>query len=383
MGADRRLADSMFANMEHRLAAAGRVSAKIVPEGIARKCHNIDGMLQYINLRTKKAAGLSQCARNSDIFASDYRAYAELMKALSEGGASERDSEGEALLKKALSEIGFSAGSVCVYGKRDRRVYMRGIDLSTTRAGAESIKTVAEKALGCILSPPEFSIERNFVSLSMHSVPVLSARWGKYAICSRRDNESGDSACAFENGDGCFFGLISDGMGSGREAALTSGVSGVFLKKLLSAGCPMESALMLLNNYIRSASGECFTTVDIMEADLFTGRARFIKSGAAPSFILRGGRLFRIHSKTVPVGIMRALDAEAVVFDLQAGDTVVMMSDGVCSSPEDSPWIYDVLSDEGAERADPRDFARAIAREAARQTGSEDDITVCVIKMNG
>ena len=40
----------------------------------------------------------------------------------------------------------------------------------------------------------------------------------------------------------------------------------------------------MLNCFIRGSEGECFTTVDLMEADLLTGRARFIKSGAAPSF---------------------------------------------------------------------------------------------------
>lgn len=379
-GADRRVVDSMFANMEHRLIQNGRVSAKIVPDGVARRCHRMDGILQYINVRTKKAAGLSQCVRNSEIFASDYGAYATLMKALESEALSERDKEGESLLLKALSETGFSCRGAAVYGKRDRRVYLRGIDLSCTEAGAENIRRAAEAALGGRLTSPEFSIDQSSVSLSMRAMPAISMRWGRYAICSKRDNESGDSACAFENGDGCFFGLISDGMGSGREAAVTSGLSGVFLRKLLSAGCPMESALELLNNYIRSASAECFTTVDLMEADLFTGRVRFIKSGAAPSFVLRGGRMFRIHSKTVPVGILRALDAEAVSFELLPGDTVVMMSDGVCASPEDSPWIYDVLSSPAAESTEPKELARALAREAARQTGREDDITVCVMK---
>ena len=170
-------------------------------------------------------------------------------------------------------------------------------------------------------------------------------------------------------------------MGSGREAAVTSGISAVFLEKLLVAGCPMKGALELLNCFVRGAEGECFTTVDLMEADLYTGRARFIKSGAAPSFVIRKGQLYRLHSKTVPVGIMRALDAEALSFDLLAGDTVIMVSDGVTGSYEESPWLYDLLSGGLPAGDSPSALSRRIAEEAAKNTGREDDITVCVMKV--
>ena len=170
-------------------------------------------------------------------------------------------------------------------------------------------------------------------------------------------------------------------MGSGREAALTSGISAVFLEKLLMAGCPMKGALEMLNCFIRGSEGECFTTVDLMEADLLTGRARFIKSGAAPSFVIRGGQLFRLHSKTVPVGIIRALDAEAISFDLQDGDTVIMMSDGVTGNYEDCPWLYELLCSGLMHMDSPAAAARLIGERAAQAMGREDDITVCVMQV--
>lgn len=143
----------------------------------------------------------------------------------------------------------------------------------------------------------------------------------------------------------------------------------------------MKSALELLNCFLRGAGGECFTTVDLMEADLYTKTARFVKSGAAPSFVIRGGKLYRIHSKTVPVGIMRALDAEAVSFELNIGDTVIMMTDGVTGSYDESPWLYDLLSDNSVADTSPEGAAKLIAEAAAKNTGRDDDITVCVMKV--
>ena len=115
--------------------------------------------------------------------------------------------------------------------------------------------------------------------------------------------------------------------------------------------------------------------------DLVTGEARFIKSGAAPSFVLRDGSIFRLQSKTVPIGIIRALDAEMIKFDVQPGDTVVMVSDGVARSYDEVPWLLDMMStDETVLTGDERRAAMAVVSEAAIR-GSTDDITVGVVRI--
>lgn len=378
-GSEGATVDSMFSNMAYRLTVNGRVSARIVPESVARRCFNMDGIISSVNSAVRRGASLSGKGK-SQLFCSDYSAMADLLKEVSDEGNEQRDAEGEELLSAALAARGFSAFSVSVFGKRDRRVYLRGI--SSGDAGERDIRELAERVLSARLSSPEFSIDGKYVNASMRSVPSLSLEGGSYSIRSRRDNTSGDSVCSFENDEGYHYTLVSDGMGSGREAAVASGISAAFLEKLLSAGCPMRSALELLNCFVRGCEGECFATVDLMETDLYTGRARFIKSGAAPSFVIRRGQLYRIHSKTIPVGIMRALDAEAVSFDLLAGDTVIMMSDGVTGSYEESPWLYDLLTDGIKGIESPEALARTVADTAAENTGREDDITVCVLKVS-
>ena len=59
---------------------------------------------------------------------------------------------------------------------------------------------------------------------------------------------------------------------------------------------------------------ECSSSVDLLEIDLASAEASLTKSGAAPSFIKRGENVFRLHSKTAPIGIMKALDAERLDF---------------------------------------------------------------------
>jgi len=380
-GKDEPTVTSMFKNMAYRLSTNGRVSARIVPDSVASRCHNIDGIIDSVNSSARKAARLSGDARRIELFASDYSALAEILSNVSSDTDYERDREKEAELSDSLAGIGFEFASASVYGKRSRRIYLRGIDMKVCSAGGEDIRECAEKVVDSKLSDPEFSIEGRLVNAAMRSLPKFKIRAGRCALRSDRDNQCGDSVCFFENDEGYYYGLVSDGMGSGREAALTSGISCAFLEKLLSSGCPMRSTLELLNCFVRGSGSECFTTVDLMEADLYTGKARFVKSGAAPSFVIRKGNLYRLHSKTVPVGIMRALDAEAVSFDLCVGDIVIMMSDGVTGSYEDCPWLYSLLCEDLLEMDTPEKMSSCIAHAAARNTGKEDDITVCVMKV--
>ncbi len=381
-GMDEQTVTSMFKNMEYRLVTNGRISAKIVPESVAARCFNIDSIIEAINASAKKSAKLSGAGRRTEIFASDYSSLAALIGEMEADNQSERDAKGEAMLARELGSMGFSFSSASVYGDRRRRIFMRGVDAVAARGGEEDIRECASKVLGGRISSPEFVIDSGRINAVMRSEASFKISTGRWAYRSGRDNMSGDSICFFENPEGYYYSILSDGMGSGREAAVTSAVSASFLEKLLGAGCPMRSTLELLNTFIRGTGGECFTTVDLMEADLYTGKARFVKSGAAPSFVIRKGKLFRLHSKTVPVGIMRALDAEAVSFDLCCGDTVIMMSDGVTGSYEDCPWLYELLCgglnlSEGAQS-----IAKTIARAAAEKTGKEDDITVCVMKVS-
>ncbi len=192
----------------------------------------------------------------------------------------------------------------------------------------------------------------------------------------------GDVISSFE-ADGRYYVLISDGMGSGREAALTSSVAAMFLERMLTSGASMDTSLKMLNKLIRAGERECSATIDLAEIDLNTGEAKFVKSGAAPSFVIRDGSIYRLQSKTVPIGIIRALDAEMIKFDVEEGDVIVMLSDGVARSFEECPWLLDMLSsDRDILEGDVKKAAEKIVRTAAER-GSADDITAGVIRIAG
>ncbi|MBQ8400515.1 MAG: SpoIIE family protein phosphatase, partial [Clostridia bacterium] len=333
---------------------------------------------------------------------------------------------------RILSCHDFAAGSVNVYGARHKRIFVHDIDLTGTRMGGEEIAALFGSVVGLPLTAPEFSLNGPVLSMEMHTKECAHCEWGKCArsaaslsafstgspeqpesagdtnfreftetrnytetrdfstgsfFSGRADSmpecdriPSGDTVSAF-TGDGKQYMLLSDGMGTGRMAALTSGMAAVFLERMLTAGATMETALKMLNGVIRAGCDECAATVDLCEIDLVTMEARFVKSGAAPSFVIRDGSLFRLQSKTVPIGILRALDAEMIRFTVQPGDAVVMLSDGIARSFEECPWLLDFLStDEDIQHGDVQRAAEKIVEQAAAR-GARDDITAGVMRI--
>ena len=105
----------------------------------------------------------------------------------------------------------------------------------------------------------------------------------------------------------------------------------------------------------------------------------FIKSGAAPSYIKRGSSLFRISSKTAPLGPLKEVDAEIIKADVQDGDYVIMLSDGVSQNVDDTPWLPILLSKEPLGIIS--EFAESILRCAFENGNISDDMTVTVTKI--
>jgi len=219
--------------------------------------------------------------------------------------------------------------------------------------------------------------------MNLHTEAKYAVSVGRCSI-AKKGERCGDSITSFPGDGGYFYTLISDGMGSGGEAAATSGISAMFLERLLGSGCSLSASLEMLNSFLARRNTECFTTVDLMEADLITGELRFIKSGAAPSFVLRDGRLFRLAAKTVPVGIVTPFDAEQLKFTAREGDFIIMISDGAVPDGEDPAWLYEMLC--GKEQllvpgCDLGDVADRLTAIAANRCGYSDDVTVGIAEI--
>ena len=117
--------------------------------------------------------------------------------------------------------------------------------------------------------------------------------------------------------------------------------------------------------------------LDLLSLDLYEGKACFLKSGAAASFVFRDGALFRIRSRTIPLGLLRIVDSEEATFDVRVGDVMVLLSDGVLGESEEGGWLKDILCAGGTGGT----IARRIVETAARRDTSSDDKTAVVLRV--
>ena len=63
------------------------------------------------------------------------------------------------------------------------------------------------------------------------------------------------------------------------------------------------------------------------------GRAKFYKCGAAPSYIYRRGRLFKLRSESMPIGILDDVDIKKFELELSRGDIVVITEPNYFDEP--------------------------------------------------
>lgn len=361
----------------------GRVSGDALPESLARRCEALPSILEDINRDCAHLTGEMLRNNRTEIFAMDYEAASAIINdALEEEDGEYRfDPELALKVREYLSDAGVSAQSVTVFGSRRRQILVKGADITDAKVTVETMRSDLGEMCGIALTGPIFEIEGNSSEMVFRAVKKIGVL-GAESNISADAGVSGDCVNLFSNRKDFFYALINDGMGSGRDAALTSNLCSVFLEKMLRAGNRASTSLSMLNNLIRSrgidSSAEVSSTVDLLELDLMTGDASFVKSGAAPSFVLRDGQVHRLQAGTFPIGIIKTLDAQVSRFSLRVGDTVVLISDGVLQDDPEGAWLISYLLSSSA--LSPEEIAFGICSRAA-SFERHDDCSALVLRV--
>ena len=141
---------------------------------------------------------------------------------------------------------------------------------------------------------------------------------------------SGDRGICFAARNLEYYVILCDGMGTGEEAAQCSGDTLRLLERLLRSGIAPEHALRLLDSSEILRGATCFSTVDLLQADLATGEAAVYKWGAAPSYFREGEEVRKIGTATTPpgAGVGGEHAPERYELSLRRGEMLVLVSDG-------------------------------------------------------
>lgn len=187
----------------------------------------------------------------------------------------------------------------------------------------------------------------------------------------------GDTLDGFETDQGTLCLLLCDGMGSGALAQKESALTVRLLRQFLQGGIDPGSALKTLNTAmeLRSTQEGSFSTVDLLTCATDSGQGALYKFGAAPSYVKKGGKVRRITSSSLPVGMRPSPTAPDITqVQVEPGSFVVLISDGVADS-EDDDWLMNLLA--GYPGHDPQALANLILRHSPGEL--DDDAAVQVL----
>ena len=219
------------------------------------------------------------------------------------------------------------------------------------------------------------------VSLYFEEEPIFSCLTAAACATEETESVSGDSYSFLETDDSVSM-ILSDGVGSGESAARDSGRIVDLTERILDAGLGPDMAMLFLNGMAGAEGDENrMATLDLCRIDLYRGECETVKAGGAAGFIKRSDRVEKIQSRQLPLGMSASEDISEKKWQLNSGDLVILVSDGVVQNWPCGDGEY-LLEQKIASLnvSSPVDLANLILRYAIRQCGGKiwDDMTVLV-----
>ena len=357
-------------------------SADMLPEYMRRRCARLPRLMGFIADEYRAMLGRGRGGELS-AFAAEYKVISGVLEAAIAESAAENaylEEESEAV-RRVMRRFGIGFSTLAVRGTRRKRISAEGVDLSRASCRMGELRASLEEAVGCALAPATLVPRGDGAGIEFSARRRFSVGYGAARSAADGDGACGDRVCRAEREDGMFYALLCDGMGTGFDASMASGKCGLFLRRMLAAGMSAPSALEAVNTVLRAGDGECSVSLDLLAIDTVSGEASLYKSGAAPTYLRRDGKVFPIDAPGVPMGILAEPELTRSDFTLRAGDLIVLSSDGVDADGSvaggRSVWLFDLIE---AQLSEGEMANRAVR--AARQAGSRDDISVIVLKID-
>ena len=132
----------------------------------------------------------------------------------------------------------------------------------------------------------------------------------------------------YDNGQAAI--VFGDSSGKGAAAALYAALVSGLLRSLGRRPRQPADLLHALNNALTERRAEAqYVTLLAMFWDAPTRKLTIANAGGLPPIICRCDELLDLHAEGVPVGLLQARVYEEISVVLEAGDVVVLTSDGI------------------------------------------------------
>lgn len=288
------------------------------------------------------------------------------------------------MLRRELEAKGYKPKSTDVFEDKNGKIRISFIlKKSSLKNGGE------ESLLHCLKNICRRDIQVTFFKMNKTGyVRVKAFETEKYLVekgyaSASASDSSGDNFKFYKLSCGKYVITLSDGMGTGKDAAKESNAVIELMDNFLRAGFDIKIAVKLINSVLLMKSeNQSFATIDMCIIDLYTGEVEFIKTGAEPSYIKQDEGVLSVAGSSLPIGITAKAEPEVISCSLSEGDTIIMATDGIQTKDGGDNWLKEFIeknsSSEGAEN-----FAKRLLEKAEEiNNGVKDDMTVISVKLH-
>lgn len=362
----------------------GRAEAADFPGHFSARCVKFPEFLRAVNtalaaLRQKQEYQ-ARCAENRSLIAQQYAGLTGILRQMGAGLAQDITSlpAKERQVRRYAAAFG-RIDCVAVYrdGNSRLRVELGGEGAARILEQSQGFTAGLAALLSVGLTPPEKICDELGSRILLREQAPFRAIVGIGQRKKPGEKVSGDTGRYFVTDDGRACLILSDGMGTGEDAAKDSKSVLSLMERFLRAGIPAQDALRTVSPAFRlGCDGTRFVTLDVLTVDLFTGHAESLKCGAAPGYLRTGGSITRLSARSLPVGLAEE-NEETVPLRLGHGDLYVMLTDGVTDGEQDE-WLKALIETRAGDS--PKELAARLVV-AACERGATDDMTALVLRL--
>lgn len=370
-----------------KMLARGRLESDDLPEYFRQNCEHHESFVAAVNEELRRSAYRRMMKmrldENTRAVLEQYADFSNILCEVSQeiGGPHGPDPLAERRLIRYLNTLDMDADAAVFRDASGRlRITIEGVRLQTLTGMPDYLDRLSE-VLGVRLCRPDEGREAQGRLLLLEAEP-LAVTVGIASMKKKGEKVNGDKGRYFKTDNGELCVILSDGIGTGTDAARESTVVVDLLEKFLRSGVAPASAMKILNSVmlLKNQDNWGYATIDLMCVDLFSGETCFYKYGAAPSYIKTGRGIHKIKCDNLSAG-MGTADQNApdvVRMMLRPGNIAVIASDGVSAGKSDEEMK--ALIEENAQE-DMKTLARQVLISAQQENSQSDDMTVLAVRL--
>ena len=360
---------------------SGKATILDVPTFVTSRCVKTHNLLSVINNAGEqyklKIAGSQELVSCKKLMAEQFAGMSLILDSLSReygrnitfGGDKEETLENELMKHNIIATETLIAGT----GESSR------VALTVRDVDADK-KMLPKTVSNCLQNP--YIIEKitdkgEEKTVHLVTAPTYHIAYGVADKKRSGEDVSGDSKAILAPSMNKRIFALSDGMGSGEKAMLSSQKSLHMIENFYKAGFEDGLILSLSNQLLRLVNDEHFSALDIVVVDMVDGGADIIKLGAPSSFIIRKSAIEVLKSTSPPMGVLDKINPTTARYQLYDGDMMVLASDGVVDALGEN-GVIDVVN--SADTFNPQTLAEKLL-DSALDGGAEDDCTVLVLRL--